>query len=493
VFELDPGLDLPRALSRLRGRRGLCALDSAAGEPGRHGLVGFDPVLELRLPAGGDAFELLHAAMDGFELAPGDELPGPFHGGFLGALSYDLGARGERPVEVAPEPWGLPLFAGGLYTDFLVRDELCGRTWLVLGDDVPADPGEGRAPLAERRAALERDLCGPDPAAAVSAGRLLRHVPPDEHRRRIERARAYIAAGDIYQVNLAHRFTAPTRGAPVDLFAALRRVNPAPYMAYLDLPGGALLSASPELLLEHDGELLRTRPIKGTLPRGATEEEDRELARRLLASEKDRAELAMIVDLERNDLGRVAAPGGVWVEGFPTLRSYARVHHLLADVVARPAAGLEPRAALAALAALHPGGSVTGAPKLRSMEILAELEGEGRGFFCGSLGFLDARGHCAFNLLIRTMLWRPRTPRARPGGRVGPLPDGEVSFRVGGGITFSSDAAAEDRETLAKAAGLIAALDPEGAGAEYRIDTLSGSLLAGTRPRSNPETNETSS
>jgi len=284
-------------------------------------------------------------------------------------------------------------------------------------------------------------------------GALVRHVPAAEHVRRVEAVRAHIARGDVYQVNLAHRFSARVRGGPLALYRRLRAVNPAPYMGLLVWEGGALLSASPELLLEYDGGEARTRPIKGTRPRDPDPARDRELAAELAGSAKDRAELVMIVDLERNDLGRVARPGGVRVEGLPTLASYARVHHLLADVVARPAPGVD---AVDLLAALFPGGSVTGAPKLAAMRLVAELEGEGRGFFCGTLGALDTRGRCRFNLLIRSLLWRPRADD--PAG-------GEVSFRVGGGITWSSDARAEERETLDKAAGLLAALGLDGPGA----------------------------
>jgi para-aminobenzoate synthetase component 1 len=313
---------------------------------------------------------------------------------------------------------------------------------------------DGRADLETRRRALERELAGPDLQAPARAAEPVRLVPAREQRRRIALVRERIAAGDVYQVNLAHPFACATRGDPIDFYCALRRVNPAPHMGYCSVErdgarAGALLSASPELLLEHDGELLRTRPIKGTAPRGATPAEDRALALALLASEKDRAELAMIVDLERNDLGRIARPGGVWVEDWPRLESYARVHHLQADVVARPAPGV---GALEALAALFPGGSVTGAPKLAAMRAIGALEGRGRGYFCGALGFLDVRGRAAFNLLIRTLEWRPKTDGA------GGAWDGEVLFQVGGGITWSSDPRAEDQETLAKARGLIEAL-----------------------------------
>jgi para-aminobenzoate synthetase component I len=443
LTRLDDAVDVPRALTALAGRAGLCALDSAGGEPRRFSLVLFDPVATL----GRDSTSLedvrrFHARL---ERDGGDELPGPFQGGFAGAVAYDLGAAGERSASVAPEPWGFPLAVGGLYTDFLLRDEARGESWLVLGES----PGDERAPVAARRAAVLDALAGAGPLEAASAGTLQRHVAPHEHMRRIECVRADIARGDVYQVNLAHRFSAPVEGHPLALYLRLRQVNPAPYMGYCAFDDGALLSASPELLLEYDGLEARTRPIKGTRPRDPDPLRDAELAAELLASAKDRAELAMIIDLERNDLGKVAVPGGVRVDGWPSLASYSRVHHLMADVLARPRQGV---GAFELLAALFPGGSVTGAPKLAAMARIAALEGEGRGFFCGALGCVDTRGRCTFNLLIRTLLWRPR-PAA------GALA-GEVSFRVGGGITWSSEAAAEERETLDKAAGLVAALSP---------------------------------
>jgi para-aminobenzoate synthetase component 1 len=439
VLELTPAPDVPALLCALGDRPGLCALDSAAGEPARAGLVAFDP---LALPEGIDGLPALREFHARLVRDGGDAVPGPFAGGFAGALAYDLGVAGERALELPAEPFGLPLVVGGLYCDFVVRDERARRAWLVLGEE----PGDGRPGVAARREAILAARAAPRARGELRPGAWVRHVGAAEHVRRVERARADIARGDVYQVNLAHRFSAPLEGAPLDLYLRLREVNPAPYMGYCRFGGGALASASPELLLEFDGRLARTRPIKGTRPRDRDPGRDAELARELLASAKDRAELAMIVDLERNDLGRVAEPGGVWVEDWPRLASYARVHHLLADVVARPKAGVD---AFALLAALFPGGSVTGAPKLAAMRVIAELEGEGRGFFCGSLGFVDTRGQAAWNLLIRTLVWRERAD-----GR------GEVSFRVGGGITWSSDAGAEERETLDKAAGLLDALAP---------------------------------
>lgn len=442
-----------RALGALRDHDRPFLLDSARGSPRRFSLLAFDP---LPAPlAGTPSIGALRELLEQLKLEPPTSdralaVPGPFHGGLLGALAYDLGAAGEKPVRVAPEPWAFPLFVGGLYTDFLVRDEALGRAWLVLGDA----PGDDRPSLEQRRARIRDELASEVRRTETSASRLQRCVSAEEHRARVERCRERIAQGDLYQANLAHRFTCSARGAPVDWYERLRNANPAPYMAFAQWTApnsagcaGALLSASPELLLEFDGEHARTRPIKGTAPRLSDPREDARAAERLLGSAKDLAELAMIVDLERNDLAKVCAPRGVWVEGYPHLESYARVHHLMADVVGKPREGV---GAFELLEALFPGGSITGAPKLRSMELVAELEGEGRGFFCGSAGFVDLRGRAAWNILIRTLLWREI---ARGGER-----GGEFSFRVGGGVTWSSDPAAEERETLDKARGLLDAL-----------------------------------
>jgi para-aminobenzoate synthetase component 1 len=449
VLELGGEVEPADALARLEAHALPVLLDSARGEPRRSSVFGFDPLPPRPDPAHGVLAprELLRELRD----EGGDAVPGPFHGGFLGALGYDLGARGERPVRAEPEPFGLPALVGALYVDFLVRDEALGRTFLVLGDD----PGDGREPLERRRARILAELATPAGPRELRAGELVRHVSSAEHRARIERCRELIARGDLYQANLAHRFTCDVDGPPHAWYARLRAANPAPYMGYAAWnerdgfagAAGALLSASPELLVELDGSVARTRPIKGTIARSPDEREDARRRAELLASVKDLAELAMIVDLERNDLGRIARAGGVRVERFPRLESYARVHHLMADVVADVQPGKDIGDVLAAL---FPGGSITGAPKLRAMEVIAELEREARGFFCGSLGFADLRGRAAFNILIRTLTWRPRRERG-PGS-------GELSFRVGGGITWSSDAAAEERETLDKAAGALEAL-----------------------------------
>jgi para-aminobenzoate synthetase component 1 len=459
VFELSliRAYDGARWLAALGAGRRPVLLDSAAtgvaasNGGGPFSLLGFDPLQGVG--AVPQTLAELRPYLAQLEVAEGAELPGPFYGGFLGALSFELGVAGEAPPAAVQLGEATPRIIGGLFVDFLVHDHGTERSYLVLGDE----PGDGRPPLEARRRSVEQALArGKAPPAAKPAGPLLRHTEPVEHRRRVEEARASIKRGELYQANLAHRFTRSMTGHPRDIYAALRKANPAPYAAYVPwgqeedgAPVGALLCASPELLLEYDGQLARTRPIKGTAPRGSTPGEDARLARELLASRKDLAELTMIVDLERNDLGRVAQTGSVRVEGLPTLQSLASVHHLFADVLARPRPG---QGALELLAALFPGGSITGAPKLAAMELIAELEGEERGFFTGSAGFIDCRGQACFNILIRTLVWRRR----------GGAQAGEVSYHVGGGITWASQAAAEDAETLDKGAALAAALEGVG-------------------------------
>jgi para-aminobenzoate synthetase component 1 len=439
-------------------------------------LFGFDPIAAESAPppTGIPGPDGLRACLERLARDGGDRVPGPFGGGFLGALAYDLGVPGENQ-SLPADPWRTPRVVGGLYVDFVVVEHGSGRSWLVLGED----PGDGRPSLRERREELLEALRAPaQPSRVVAAGPLVRHIEGDLHRARIESLRARIARGDLYQANLAHRFTRAMHGTPQDIQRVLRRHHPAPWSLFLTWgdaprrPQGALLSASPELLLASDGRRLRTRPIKGTVARGVDAREDELRRAELCASDKDRAELAMIVDLERNDLGRVARLGSVRVEELGAVESYATVHHMVAQVRANLAPG---RDSVDALAALFPGGSISGAPKLRAMEIIAELEGEGRGFFTGSAGFLDLEDRCAFNVLIRSLVWRPDPIAAGPAQQTA----GEVSFHVGGGITWSSDAAREEQETLDKGAALAAALETGSAQPDEAPNSAQPSLARG--------------
>jgi para-aminobenzoate synthetase component 1 len=257
----------------------------------------------------------------------------------------------------------------------------------------------------------------------------------------VERVRDYIVAGDIFQANLSQRFQSGLREAPFELYQRLRRRNPAPFAAYLDFGDLAVLSASPERFLRLDGErrLIETRPIKGTRPRGLGPMHDAALGRALAESEKDRAENVMIVDLLRNDLSRVCRPGTVRVPELFALEHHPTVHHLVSTVVGE----LEPGAdAIELIRAAFPGGSITGAPKVRAMEIIAELEPTRRGVYCGSIGYISSTGAMDTSIVIRTYL----------------ALRGQVYFQAGGGIVADSDPELEYRETLDKARGLIETL-----------------------------------
>jgi para-aminobenzoate synthetase component 1 len=256
---------------------------------------------------------------------------------------------------------------------------------------------------------------------------------------KVERTKAYIAAGDVLEVCLTHRMDGPIEAEPLALYHRLRSASPAPFAAYLDLGDVQLLSASPERFLRITGRRAQCRPIKGTRPRGRTPDEDLSLRLALAASEKDRCENVMIVDLVRNDLGRVCRIGSVEVTEFLLIEPYATVFQLVSTIEGELEADAGP---IDAIRACFPGGSMTGAPKIRAMEIIDELEPVARGPYAGALGYLSATGDVDLNIVIRTILVR--------GGR--------AYFHVGGAVVADSDPEAEWRESLDKAAGLLAAL-----------------------------------
>lgn len=284
--------------------------------------------------------------------------------------------------------------------------------WEVFAGELP--PGEAPAPAPVFTRGLSPAQWGP----------------------RVDRAREYIAAGDIYQVNLTHTWSAPWPARAGGFYPRLRAASPAPFSCYLRLGDTEVLSASPECFLHIEGRRIETRPIKGTRPRGG---DDAAAVRELTASPKERAELIMITDLERNDLGQVCDYGSVRVTGLCELQTFAQVHHLVSTIEGRLRAEVSP---LQAVRACYPGGSITGAPKKRAREIIAELEADPRGIYTGALGFFGRDGRAVFNIAIRTLVVR----------------DGRATYGTGAGIVADSDPAAEYEETRHKAAGLWAAL-----------------------------------
>jgi len=424
-------------------------LDSAEEHAtrGRFAYIAVDPFTTMiwRVGDAGDPFALLRAKLP-LDLAPA--LPGlpPFQGGALGLFGYELGGCFERLPQPRAAPPASPDLAIGLY-DTVAAFDLAQRSAWVIARDVPGAPG-GRPPARARAEAL---------AAKIRAAQPLSF--PDWSARgnwRVETGRArfeamvgacvdYIRAGDIFQANITHRFLAdlPPGLDAFTLYRRLRRLTPSPFAAFFNAPGLQLLSASPErfLALDRSGRI-ETRPIKGTRPRGADPAEDARYVAELRASEKDRAENLMIVDLLRNDLSRVAAVGTVRVPELFTLETFARVHHLVSAVEGRLAPGF---GALDLLAAAFPGGSVTGAPKIRALEIIHELEPARRGPYCGALAWIGFDGAMDSSIVIRT-LW---------------IADGQVVAQAGGGIVADSIPAAEYEETMVKAAPLLAALAGE--------------------------------
>lgn len=357
-------------------------------------------------------------------------LPGlPLSGAAIGYLSYEYGTALDGVAPLAPDDLGLPAVAFGFYDSFVVHDHLAATTTLVAPD--PASLEVLRALIAS----------APRPVPSSSIGVLRPDLSSATYAAAIASIRAYIAAGDAYQVNFTHRFSAPFAGSAAALYERLRALNPAPHAAYLNFGDFQLVSSTPERLLRVTGDQLETRPIKGTVPRLPDPAADAAQRSALLASSKDQAELLMIVDLARNDLGRVAVPGSVRVTARHDLETYATVHHLVATVQATLAPD---RDRFDALRALHPGGSISGAPKIRAMQIINQLEPARRHAYTGALGWLGYDGGADLAIAIRTITC------AR----------GVATYHVGGGITWDSDPASEYEETLHKGRALHLALNP---------------------------------
>jgi para-aminobenzoate synthetase component 1 len=435
----------------------LLFLDSADRHPerGRYSFVAADPVDWIvdstRDPKYPDPFAELKRRLAAHPLVTVPGLP-PFQGGVAGQFGYGL----QHAIEKIPRPrfdeFLVPDLAVGVYDWVIAWDHRADRAWIVstgypdgrvratrrlveIKDWLQEEPpvqAESRAERADRIEAPQFPLPGrPGVSSTFDRPGYLAAV-----RRAIE----YVHAGDCFQVNLAQRLLARLTEHPLDLYGRLRERNPAPFGGYFDLGRFAVASASPERFLRvTDGEV-ETRPIKGTRPRGRTPVEEAERIAELAASPKDRAENVMIVDLLRNDLGRVCEYGTVRVPRVCQVETFRYVHHLVSEVRGRLAADKTPADLLRAC---FPGGSVTGAPKVRAMEIIAELEQTARGSYCGSLGYLGFDGSMDTNILIRTFT----------AGR------GWVQFPVGGGIVADSDPECEYEETQHKAEGMLRALN----------------------------------
>ncbi len=444
------------AARRLSALPRLALLDSAMTHPtlGRWSTLAADPFATFRSGDGGTFWNgeavdkaatpltELRGRLARYATPPDAGLP-PFAGGAIGRFAYEFGWTLED--RLPPHPRIAPDIDLAFYDTVLAFDHAAHRCLLVASGH-PAPTSQARHVRARRRlASFERRLARPVPPRCPARALEWQPTQPrDAYLAGVDAVKAFIRAGDIYQANIARVFRAelPPGTDPLALYETLRLANPAPFAACLADDAGAVLSTSPELFLRSDGRHVETRPIKGTIRRHADASADRDAAEALLASPKDRAENIMIVDLLRNDLSRVCEPASVDVPALCELESYSGLHHLVSVVTGR----LRPSCdVLDLLAASFPGGSITGAPKLRAMEIIAAVEGASRGAYCGAIGSLGFDGSMQLNIAIRTLV----------------LAGDAAELRVGGGITVLSDAATEYEETLTKAHRITQASAPQ--------------------------------
>jgi para-aminobenzoate synthetase component 1 len=453
AHELAPAPDPVRCCEQLGGLPYRMFLDSAqrASPLGRYSFVAADPaaVVSRRGEDAGDALDEIRRLLTPRAGQPIPGLP-PFQTGALGYIAYEWGRTLERISAPRYDDLGLPDVVFGIYDWVIAWDHEASRAWVIARDevnkrralDLVGDPERvaNQAPPMEVREFREHPPSFPVDADWIDPRFGLRSSYTHAgYLDAVNRVREYIYAGDIFQANLSQRFEAPLVESPWNLYRRLRTRNPAPFAAFIELPDCVILSASPERFMRVDAiGRVETRPIKGTRPRGVSPEHDAALGRALTESAKDRAENLMIVDLIRNDLSRVCAPGSVRVRELFALEHFATVHHLVSTVVGTLLPGHD---SLDLLRASFPGGSITGAPKIRAMEIIAELEPSVRGVYCGAIGYLSVTGELDTNIAIRTALGK----------------DGRIYLNAGGGIVADSDAEQEYQETFHKARGIIEA------------------------------------
>jgi para-aminobenzoate synthetase component 1 len=416
---------------------------------GRYSFIGFDPFMNFKSQGEkitiykngraeescGNPFARLQEILSLYKMDYETELP--FIGGAVGYLGYDLCRHLEDLPNSALDDIQLPDCYFGFYDGVIVVDHLLHEVFLAaLGIKQREEDNIAYMEeiIRQGEAKVIKAALPVKPASYIQS-----NLTKAEYMQAVERIKKYIRAGDIYQANMTQRFCCKVKARPYDIYAKLRDINPAPFSAFIDFQEGHIACSSPERFLKIKGRYIETRPIKGTCPRGKTPEQDNLLAQDLLASEKNRSELLMIVDLERNDLGKIAKTGTVKVTELFHLESYPTVHHLVATIIAEIDQRFD---VIDCLKAMFPGGSITGAPKIRAMEIIDELEPTARNIYTGSIGFIGFNGDADLNIAIRTIVCK----------------DQKAYLQVGGGIVWDSVADQEYQETLDKAKAMMEVL-----------------------------------
>lgn len=462
IEELETNLS-PIELFALFQNEPFCFFLDSAMDPqklGRYSFLGANPFLLLKSSGTavtliqdstetlmkGNPFDFLSQCFDKYRLDV-KEAPVPFIGGAVGYLSYDLCHFIERLPARAIDDLQLPECYFGFYDLILAHDNLTGKTWVVSTGFPELEEIKREQRALIRLEELKRRFTvftkyGQNKLPLIPKTgevNLSCNFTHETYVQAVEKARRYIIDGDIFEVNLSQRFQANLSIHPYELYKSLRQINPAPFAAYLDFAEVVIASASPERFLRCQGDQVETRPIKGTIRRGNTPEEDRAYASQLLNSAKDHAENMMIVDLERNDLGRVCRYGTIKVTELAVLEKFPTVFHLTSTIIGQLKEGTN---TIDLLKATFPGGSITGAPKVRSMEIIDELEPTRRSIYTGNVGYFSFNGNIDLNIVIRTFL----------------IKDNRVYFQAGGAVVYDSDPEAEYQETLDKVRALMNAL-----------------------------------
>ncbi|RDY29447.1 aminodeoxychorismate synthase component I [Romboutsia weinsteinii] len=417
-------------------------LDSAmdAKKLGRYSFISSNPFKVLKYKESDEnPLDKLKFELEQYKVNNDSDLP--FIGGAVGYLSYDLGNYIEKLPRTAIDDTDVYDLYFGLYNYVVVVDHLENKTYIAtpgINDDEEKNVlsiVESKIKLAEENGI--DSICYEE--KEVKPVKLSSNFTKDEFKNSVNKVRDYIKQGDIYQANLTQRFTGETNLSSYELYRDLRRFSPAPFGAFLNFDGVHVLSNSPERFIKCIDRKIEARPIKGTRPRGKTKEEDLRLQEELKNSEKDKAELLMIVDLERNDIGRISKIGSVKVPELFVIEPYTNVNHLVATVVGELQ---DNKDSIDVIKATFPGGSITGAPKIRAMEIIDELEPTQRNVYTGSIGYIGFDGDMDLNIAIRTIVKKEQ----------------KVHFQVGGGMTWDSDPSEEYQETLDKAQSIMRAL-----------------------------------
>ena len=454
-LKLDPAASMAGMFALFKGVSHAVFLDSSLAGPrlGRYSYLTADPFLVLRskgrhvqIESRGeiqrlesDPFDVLRDLLKGYSQARVQGLP-PFQGGAVGYLAYELAHHLETLPRSADDDLGLPEMNIAFYDWVIARDGATGSTWAIATGLPEGTDGEAQERLRWIERRLNQEPAPPRPVVPTPpAGVMRSNFSRSEYVRAVGVVKDYIVEGDIYQANISQRFETPIRGEPWELYLRLRRDSAAPFSAYIGFPEVTVLSASPEEFLRLENGAVITRPMKGTRPRGPTPDEDRRIAAELLASEKDRAENIMIVDLMRSDLGKVCRPGSIGVPEIFTIEEYPTVFQMVSTVSGELRPDVD---AVDLLRACYPGGSVTGAPKIRAMEIIDELEPTQRSVYCGAIGYMGFDDTMLMSIPIRIIL----------------VVDGTAYVQVGGGIVADSEPDAEYEETMHKARGSFRAL-----------------------------------